>query len=174
MNALVVVHSYHHGNTARVAAAIAQVLGAEVRTPAQVAAAELGAFDLVGFGSGIDSGHHYTPLLDLAGRLPTVNGKAAFIFSTYGAPAGFMQGEAERKASAANHAALQRELRSKGYAILGEFSCPGHNTNHFLKWFGGLNKGRPDSRDLRAAAEFAHGLLNQAGRGQTPSGGASV
>ncbi len=174
MNALVIVHSYHHGNTAKIAGAMAQVLRADVKTPAQVVAAELAAYDLVGFGSGIDSGHHYSPLLDLADRLPTVSGKAAFIFSTYGAPEAFMGGEAGARMRSANHAALRERLEARGYAILGELSCPGHNTNHFLKWFGGLNRGRPGARDLQAAGEFARGLQDRAGRGARRQPGASA
>ena len=48
---------------------------------------------------------------------------------------------------------------SKGYTVTGEFNCPGFNTNSFLKYFGGLNKGRPDAGDLEAAAAFARNPL---------------
>jgi hypothetical protein len=34
----------------------------------------------------------------------------------------------------------------------------GHNTNSFLKVFGGINKGRPNAEDLRHAEEFAQNL----------------
>jgi len=44
---------------------------------------------------------------------------------------------------------------SKEYIVKGEFSCKGFNTNSFIKFFGGMNKGRPNSEDLRNAAEFA-------------------
>jgi len=48
----------------------------------QVDPEELGAYDLVGFGSWIYSARHHESLLDLADRLPQVTGKIAFIFST--------------------------------------------------------------------------------------------
>ncbi|MCK5774323.1 MAG: hypothetical protein KAH57_11090, partial [Thermoplasmata archaeon] len=54
-----------------------------------------------------------------------------------------------------NHRAIREELRSKGSIIVNEFSCPGFNTNSFLKSFGGVNKGRPSDRDMRKAEEFA-------------------
>jgi flavodoxin len=38
---------------------------------------------------------------------------------------------------------------------VGEFGCAGFNTNKFLKYFGGINKGRPNSEDLKHAEEFA-------------------
>jgi hypothetical protein len=47
-----------------------------------------------------------------------------------------------------DHAALREKLRAKGYDVVGEFGCAGFNTNSFLKLFGGINKGRPDDRDL--------------------------
>ena len=57
-----------------------------------------------------------------------------------------------------NHASLRESLQSKGYTILDEFSCVGHNTNSFLGLFGGINKGRPDGGDLKRAEEFAQNL----------------
>ena len=50
------------------------------------------------------------------------------------------------------------ELQAKGYAILDEFSCRGFNTNSFMKYLGGMNRGRPNAKDLKRAAEFAEGL----------------
>jgi flavodoxin len=49
---------------------------------------------------------------------------------------------------------------NQGYDVVGEFGCAGFNTNSFLKLFGGINKGRPDDRDLTQAAEFALRLKN--------------
>jgi flavodoxin len=39
--------------------------------------------------------------------------------------------------------------------IVGEFGCAGYNTNKFLKYFGGINKGRPNNEDLKRAEEFS-------------------
>jgi flavodoxin len=156
---LVVVHSWHHGNTRKVAEVLARVLGSEVRTPGEVDPESLGEYDLVGFGAGIDSGRHYRPLLDLAERLPPGAGRSVFLFSTCGIPAAFARGDAFDRQVEANHAELRARLSDRGYAIAGEFSCAGFNTNSFLKYFGGLNKGRPDAGDLRRAGEFARGLL---------------
>ena len=50
---LVVVFSYHHKNTEKIAHAIAGVLGAPVTTPQQATPEEIAEYDLVGFGSGI-------------------------------------------------------------------------------------------------------------------------
>ena len=55
VKSLVVVFSYHHNNTEKIANACAKVLGAEVKTPQQVTPGEIAEYDLVGFGSGIYS-----------------------------------------------------------------------------------------------------------------------
>jgi flavodoxin len=151
MKALVVVFSYHHNNTEKVANVIAKVLEAPVKTPQEVNPEELGEYDLIGFGSGIYSAKHHQSLLDLADTLPQVMGKKAFIFSTYGAPAVF----ADRKFVENNHRQIREKLQAKGYRVVGEFGCAGWNTNSFLRFFGGLNKGRPNAEDLRNAEAFA-------------------
>lgn len=56
------------------------------------------------------------------------------------------------------HTTLKETLQSKGYTIVDEFSCAGFNTNRFLKYFGGLNKGRPNEQDLKRAEAFAEKL----------------
>jgi flavodoxin len=151
MKSLVVVFSYHHKNTEKVARVIAKVLDAPVKTPQQVTPEELQGYDLIGFGSGIYSAKHHQSLLALADNLPQVTGKKAFIFSTYGAPAAFVGREFVEN----NHSQLREKLKAKGYSVSGEFGCAGWNTNSFLKYFGGLNKGRPNAEDLRRAEEFA-------------------
>jgi flavodoxin len=155
---LVVVFSFHHRNTEKIANTIAAVLGAEVKTPQHVSPAEIGEYDLVGFGSGIYSATFDSSVLDLAGRLSYSAGKRAFLFSTYGAPAAFTN----RKFIENNHAQIREILVAKGYAIIGEFGCAGLNTNSFLKYFGGLNKGRPNADDLRQAEAFARNLKQSA------------
>jgi len=66
MTCLLIVYSYHHNNTQKIADAMAKVLNAEIRTPQQANPEELQKYDLVGFGAGIDSGKHYKVLLDYA------------------------------------------------------------------------------------------------------------
>ena len=60
-----------------------------------------------------------------------------------------------------NHSELRDKLQAKGYVIIDEFSCVGLNTNAFLKYVGGINKGRPNAEDLRHAEEFANQLKDK-------------
>ena len=158
VKSLVIVFSYHHNNTEKIANACANVLGAPVRTPQQVTPEEIAEYDLVGFGSGIYSATFDPSVLDLADRLPNAAGKKAFLFSTYGAPAAFAGGDFVKN----NHSQIRKKLQAKGYTVIGEFGCAGWNTNSFLKYFGGLNKGRPNAEDLKHAEEFAREMKEKA------------
>jgi flavodoxin len=161
MNALIIVHSYHHGNTRKIGEAMAEALGAAIVAPAHADPASLGAFDLVGFGSGIDSDNHYAPLLDFAERLPLCPGKRAFIFSTCGAPEALLGRRFIQEYSEKCHAALRARLLSKGYEVSGEFICAGFNTNAFLRRLGGINKSRPNAEDLEKARGFARSIAHR-------------
>jgi flavodoxin len=159
MKSLIILVSYHHNNTQKVAEAMAKVLGAEVRTPHQTLPEDLEKCDLVGFGSGIDTDKNYKELLDFAGKLPQVTDKKAFVFSTSGMQFGLSGQQQLEELSNKCHTTLKESLTSKGYTIIGEFGCAGFNTNKFLKWFGGINKGRPNNEDLKHAEDFASKLM---------------
>ena len=154
MKSLLVLFSYHHKNTEKIANAFAKVLDAEIKTPRQTNPEELQEYSLIGFGSGIYDQKHAKPLLNLADKLPQVTNKKAFIFSTSGVARKF----ATDKSIDDPHSPLREKMQSKGYRIIGEFNCAGFNTNSFLKFFGGLNKGRPNAEDLKNAEEFAQNL----------------
>jgi len=150
MKSLLVLYSYHHNNTAKIANVFAKVLDAQIKTPQQINPEELQEYSLIGFGSGIYGEKHHNILLDLADKLPQVTNRKVFIFSTSA-----IMGEAK---VAKDHSMLREKLQSKGYMIVDEFSCKGFNTNSFLKLFGGMNKGRPSAEDLKHAEEFAQNL----------------
>ena len=160
MKSLIVVFSYHHKNTEKIANVFAKVLDAQIKTPQQINPQELQEYSLIGFGSGIYSDKHHKVLLDLADELPQVTNKKAFIFSTCGVPMKFMELDKTEftRYVAKNHSSLREKLQSKGYMIVDEFSCAGFNTNNVLKLFGGINKGRPNAEDLKQAEEFAQNL----------------
>lgn len=164
VKSLVVVFSYHHMNTEKIAHAIANVLDAPVKTPQQVTPDEIREYDLVGFGSGIYSARNHESLIELAGALPLANGRNAFIFSTFGAPVALFPGKRLKGFIRDNHSALRETLESRGYKVVDEFACAGFNTNSFLRYFGGLNKGKPDADDLRHAEEFARSVKRLAGQ----------
>ena len=150
MKSLLVLYSYHHNNTQKIANVFTQVLKAQIKTPKQINLQELQNYNLIGFGSGIYGAKHHKSLLNLADKLPQVTNKKAFIFSTSALTG--------KDKIADDHSSLKEKLQSKGYIIIDEFQCKGFNTNSFLKFFGGMNKGRPNTEDLKNAKEFVLNL----------------
>jgi len=150
MKSLLVLFSYHHKNTEKIANVFAKVLDAQIKTPQQINPEELQEYNLIGFGSGIYSAKHHESLFDLADKLPQVTNKKAFIFSTSA-----LTDEAK---VLKDHSFLKEKLQSKGYTVVDNFQCKGFNTNSFMKFFGGMNKGRPNAEDLKNAEEFAMNL----------------
>lgn len=150
---LIIVCSTHHQNTVKVAEAMAEAINTSVIFVDDVQLDSLSRYELIGFGSGIDSGKHYQPLLNLVNQLIPTKDQKAFLFSTNS-----LQGE---KKVMEDHRALHEKLINKGYLIVGEFSCLGFNTNIFLKYFGGINKNRPNANDLQNAKTFALNLITK-------------
>jgi flavodoxin len=143
MKTVIVVHSISHGNTAKVAQAMASLWGAEVKKPAEFDPQSAAGFDHLSLGSGIFFGKHHQVLLAWAERLPPVEGKKATIFSTGGNP------------RASDHAAMKGILESKGHQVVDEFRCVGFDTYGPFKLVGGIQKGHPNETDLEAARAFA-------------------
>lgn len=150
MENLIIYISTHHGNTEKVAKAMAKALNAELAKPQEVDITTLSQYDLIGFGSGIYYARHHRNLLGLIDKLPTLKSKKAFIFYTSGLRKIRFFHECDK--------ALKKKLLQKGFNIIGEFSCRGFDTNGLLKLIGGTSKGRPNKKDLEKARNFAKDL----------------
>jgi len=150
LKTLIIYVSPHHGNTEKVAKAMANVLGADLMRVAQVDINMLAEYDLIGFGSGIYFGKFHKSLVELVDKLPRLENKEAFIFSTSGL----------RKIPFIHDFAkpLKGKLKQKGLNIVGEFSCRGFDTSQAARIIGGINWGRPDEKDLKQAENFARSL----------------
>lgn len=142
------------GGTAKVALAMADVLGARLASPLQVTGEELSDYSLVGFGSGIFDQRHHASIFGFIESLPELPGMKVFIFSTSGVSRRF----AIDHGIDDPHTALRESLLAKGCVIVGEYNCAGFNSNSFLKFFGGMNRGKPDARDIGQAQAFAEVL----------------
>ncbi|MFN3301600.1 MAG: flavodoxin family protein [Patescibacteria group bacterium] len=151
MKSIIIYQSIHHKNTEKIAKVMAEVLDAKLVKPSEVKPEELLDYDLIGFGSGIYWWRHHRQLIDLAKKLPIVKEKMAFIFSTSGL----------RYGKKIIHYFLKKLLIKKGFKIIGEFNCPGYDTFGILKIFGGINKDRPNEKDLKKATLFALNLKDK-------------
>lgn len=144
---LIVYYSYHHGNTKKIAAVMAEASGAELCTVDDLDSQKLQDYELIGFGAGIAYGKHYDKLLQAAGALD-LRGKTAFVFSTSGS------GKAQ-----SNHAALIELLKKSGADIAGSFACKGFDTVGPFKLIGGIAKGHPNAADFESAKKFILEML---------------
>jgi hypothetical protein len=135
--------SKHHGNTRRIAAAMAIAAGAVLLTPEQVEADGLREFDLVGFGSGVYFGRPDRRLRRLIAALPQLP-PSAFVFTTSGLPWLWRL----------YHFGLRRRLRSRGCRVTGDFACAGWDTVGPLAGIGGLHRRRPNADDCLRAEHF--------------------
>jgi flavodoxin len=154
MKSLIVCVSKSHGNTRRVADRMAEVLDAEVVAPESVDPETLHQYDLIGFGSGIYYMTVDARLRDLIRRLSTVDHIRAFTFFTSGA----------REVPLLDYSKpVRKGLESKGFEVIGSFSCRGFDTVGPFGFIGGINRGRPNDHDLDRAAEFAARVRKTAG-----------
>ena len=148
-----VVVSWHHHNTLKIAKEMGSITESSISDVKDIKVEELNDYDLIGFGAGIDSGKHYKELLAFATTLPKVDNKKCFIFSTAGVYT--------YKKMLKDHKALNTILTDKGYQVIGDYSCPGFNTNVFLKYIGGINKTRPNQNDFDNAKNFVKSLITE-------------
>lgn len=146
MSAILVCRSRSHGNTAKIAQAIAEVLDAQVVEPSDIEPRDIGEYDLVGFGSGIYAFSFDPELRRYVASLPNVRDKCAFVFATAGSG---------RIIELPVRTPLAKLVERVGYRMLGTYCCPGFDTWLPLRLVGGLNKGRPNGNDLERAREFA-------------------
>lgn len=153
MKTLVSCISIHHGNTRKIAEVIAGTLGADLLPLEQLDADRFGRYDLVGLGSGVYFGKHHRTLLGLVSKLPVLSNNRAFVFATSGLRWVPVVHDFSRP--------LKKKLQNKGFDIAGEFSCRGLDTFGATRIIGGINRGRPDVRDLREAEDFARSLVHQ-------------
>jgi flavodoxin len=160
MKALIVCVSKSHGNTRRVADRMAQVLDAEVVEPESMDPDRICEYDLFGFGSGIYYMTVDARLRKLIRRLPAVDHIRAFTFFTSGA---------REVPLLTYHKPVRKQLESKGFEVIGSFSCRGFDTVGPFGFIGGINRGRPNDHDLDRAAAFAARVRKRVGGSQAAS-----
>jgi flavodoxin len=143
---LIIYHSYFHKNTEKIASAMAEAIGAELRKADEIKVHDLSAYKTIGLGGGIAYHKHYEKLLSAVSELDLTN-KDVFVFSTSGT------------GSIKQNAALVELLEKKGAKMIGNFSCRGFDTYGFLKHIGGIAKGHPNDKDLEKAKQFILGIV---------------
>lgn len=143
MKTAIVYHSSHHGNTKKLAEAIAQGRDVILIDASVVKSADLTGYELIGFASGIYFGKFHENVLQFArNNLP--QGKKVFFLATYGGGNGTK--------------AIEEAVKAKEARVVGSFGCKGYDTFGPFKLVGGICKGHPDETDLKNACDFFEGL----------------
>ena len=78
--------------------------------------------------------------------------KKCFLFSTSGIKKNFLLNR--------SHEHFKKILKNKNFNIIGEFNSLGFDTYGLLKIVGGINKKRPNKKDIKKAENFAQSIKN--------------
>ena len=141
MKTVLCYYSYHHGNTRKVAEAMAAAGDVTLLDVRITPTADLSGYDCVGLASGIYGFEVHKALVDFArANLPA--GKPVFFVTTYGAAKG------------AGAKALAAVAAEKACPVLGEFGCKGFGTFGRLRWWAASPKATPTRRTWRMRAHF--------------------
>ena len=139
MEVLIVYKSVFHGNTKKIAIAMAEVLNAKLLDVENVDKKIIEGYDVVGFGSGIYYDKPQKKLMEYIEGLNNVNNKKAFVFSTI------------RQNRSDYNNWFREKLTDKGFEIIGEFHCKGYT----------IIKGNPNKEDIKNAKEVARSIIEK-------------
>ena len=150
MKTLIIYASTHHGNTKKVAEAMAASIGADLTDILKDGSPDIGGYDLVGLASGVYFHTFHKRIQRFAMETVIQPGQKVFLANTCGV--GYR--DYGKK--------LRRALEQRGAAVLGSFQCRGYDTYAILVKLGGIAKGRPSEEDLANAAAFARRIRDKA------------
>ncbi len=141
MKTVIVYYSKHHGNTKKLLDAIAKTEDVNLFNVTENPAADLSAYDRIGFASGIYYSSFAKQLISFADEHLPEN-KSVFYIYTHGAPKGdFLKG-------------IRNIVARKHCKELGEYRCQGYDTFGPFKLVGGIAKGHPTDEEIAAAVTF--------------------
>ena len=147
MKSVIVYASTHHGNTRKVAEAIAKECGVELVDATAVQDKDLSEYDLIGFASGIYAAQFHQQIKNFAAKNLPQNKKIFYIMTSA------MDKDFSKS--------MESSIAGKNAEIVGKFSCKGYNTFGPFKLVGGTGKGHPDEADLKAAVDFYKGIAKE-------------
>ena len=150
MKTAICYYSRHHGNTRKVAEAMALEGGADLIDVTTRQTVRLEEYDCVGFASGI-YGFEFHRAVTAFARQYLPEGKPVFFVCTYGA----LRGAGAKE--------LEGLARERGCPVLGTFGCKGYDTFGPFRLVGGIAKGHPDEQDLKNAREFFREMRDRQG-----------
>ena len=148
MKTAILYASVHHGNTKKVAEAMAEALSAELFDFTKQGDVDVSGYDLIGLASGIYYSNMHKAVRKFAEETEFRPGQKVFLVSTCG-----MESKDFTKK-------VRKTLEDKQVEVLESFSCRGFDTFGPLFLIGGIAKGRPNEQDLEKAKEYARNLAS--------------
>lgn len=145
--AVIIYASAHHGNTRKLVEAIVNQYCLDLIDATKQQTANLSAYDLIGFASGIDFGKFYNCVEQFLEQNLPENKRVFFLYSCARVSNRFTE-------------TIRTAAHKKGAIILGEYGCRGFNTYGPWKLIGGMNKGHPSAEEMQGAVQFFESLLN--------------
>ena len=150
MKTAICCYSRHHGNTRKVAEAMALEGGVDLIDVTTRQMVRLEEYDCVGFASGI-YGFEFHRAVTAFARQYLPEGKPVFFVCTYGG----LRGAGAKE--------LEKLARERGCPVLGTFGCKGYDTFGPFRLVGGIAKGHPDEQDLNNARAFYREMRDRLG-----------
>lgn len=141
MKTAIVYVSIHHGNTKKLAEAIAAAYEVTLIDGIKDRVIDLAEYDCIGFAAGIAYGSFYPQMLKFM-KTNLSKGKKVFFLYTCGSKHKFYTNAAAKIAV------------EKGCTVLGGYGCLGFDTFGPFKLVGGIAKGHPNADEIAAAVEF--------------------
>ena len=150
MKTVICCYSRHHGNTRKVAEAMAQEGQVDLMDVTSRQPVRLEEYDCIGFAPGI-YGFEFHKAVAAFARQYLPEGKPVFFVCTYGG----LRGAGAKE--------LEKLARERGCPVLGTFGCKGYDTFGPFRLVGGIAKGHPDEQDLKNAREFFREMRDRLG-----------
>lgn len=142
MKAILVYASVHHGNTKKIAEAMAQELGADLVDITKNKEIDLSAYNVIGLASGVFFHSMHEEIMKLIEDREFSKNQKVFTVTTCGVGyCNYAKGAA-------------RKLQEKGVCYLGNFQCRGYDTFGPFGKIGGIAKNHPNERDKEKARKF--------------------
>ncbi len=142
-------YSRHHGNTRKLAEAVAAGKDVELIDVTARAAFHPERYDAIGFASGVYFGKFHETVIDFLRRyLP--EGARTFFLYTGGNP------------GPGATALIRKAAAERNAVVLGAYGCRGYDTFGPFKLVGGIARGHPDEAELREARAFFENTVEAA------------
>lgn len=145
MKTVIVYASMHHGNTKKLAEAIAAKNDVALFDILSKDEINLEEYDCIGIASGIAYGKYYPQMIKFTEEnLP--KGKKVFFIHTAGSP------------REGHNSAVKAIAEARACECLGTYFCKGFDTYGPFKLVGGIAKGHPDGAEIKGATEFFNSI----------------